>query len=460
MNNNQLRKLNVPEDCIREAIQVVQKVAKYNRTVDKVSRIDLKSQINKCVNNTQDMLNDPYFGSLAFEIKKDREFVKPDPIDYKIWGEMDDNTKSQMDLACHIPTAKKAAVMPDNHLGYGLPCGGIIATKDSIIPGAVGVDISCMMKLTVYDIPVSFLDSRKHQFETALMNGTVFGVGKTQKTKYENHDVFDYDWSITGVTEYNKDKAVEQLGTSGSGNHFVEWGTFKIDNENDLNIPGGEYVALLSHSGSRGAGASVAKHYDNIARKNLNPKYSELSYLAWLDINSESGQEYWLAMNLMGKYASANHDVIHKRVLELIGDKPIVSIENFHNFAWKENHDGEELYVHRKGATPAGEGVLGVIPGSMASPAYIVKGKGNVDSLMSASHGAGRLMSRRKAKEKYNFNAVKNDLAKKGVTILSAGADEVPGAYKNIDDVMSQQKDLVDVIARFDPKIVRMSNDD
>jgi tRNA-splicing ligase RtcB len=174
---------------------------------------------------------------------------------------------------------------------------------------------------------------------------------------------------------------------------------------------------------------------------------------------SEAGQEYWAAMNLMGDYAAANHDVIHKNVVKTLSARIIAGVENHHNFAWKEIHDGRELYVHRKGATPAGEGVLGVIPGSMGTPAYVVRGKGNQASLKSASHGAGRLMSRTQAKQKFNFNSERRELAARGVTILSAGADEVPGVYKDIEQVMAEQADLVSIVARFDPKIVKMSDD-
>jgi tRNA-splicing ligase RtcB len=164
-------------------------------------------------------------------------------------------------------------------------------------------------------------------------------------------------------------------------------------------------------------------------------------------------------MNLMGEYAAANHEVIHRLVSTLLGAEIVAGVENHHNFAWKEEHDGKELFVHRKGATPAGAGVLGVIPGSMADPAFVVRGKGNAESLNSASHGAGRRMSRTQAKNTYNWKAVKNDLAKKGITVLSAGADEVPYAYKRIEDVMREQQDLVEVVARFDPKIVKMCDD-
>jgi tRNA-splicing ligase RtcB len=136
-------------------------------------------------------------------------------------------------------------------------------------------------------------------------------------------------------------------------------------------------------------------------------------------------------------------------------------VENHHNFAWKEMHSQEigEVIVHRKGATPAGPGVLGVIPGSMATPAFVVRGLGNPESLYSASHGAGRVLSRKKAKDKYNWKAVQNDLERKGVRVLSAAADEVPGVYKNIHNVMLEQSDLVEIVAQFDPRIVKMCGD-
>ncbi len=157
-----------------------------------------------------------------------------------------------------------------------------------------------------------------------------------------------------------------------------------------------------------------------------------------------------------GRFAS---DVIHRLVSKLLGAEIVTGVENHHNFAWKEIHRGRELVVHRKGATPAGKGVLGVIPGSMASPAFVVRGRGNPTSFDSASHGAGRVMSRRKAKETFHWKNVQADLMEKGVTVLSAGADEVPGLYKNINDVMDAQSDLVEILSRFDPKIVKMCGD-
>jgi tRNA-splicing ligase RtcB len=174
-------------------------------------------------------------------------------------------------------------------------------------------------------------------------------------------------------------------------------------------------------------------------------------------MDSEEGQEYWLAMELMGRYAAANHELIHRAIAKNLKVDVLLDIENHHNFAWKEKYDNKEVIVHRKGATPAGLGDIGIIPGSMATPGYVIRGKGNELSLNSASHGAGRKMSRTKAKRLFTWHEAKKFLADKGVNLISAGLDEVPMAYKDIEEVMTAQSDLVERIARFDPKMVRMA---
>ena len=270
----------------------------------------------------------------------------------------------------------------------------------------------------------------------------------------------DEDWSITRITNERKDTAWKQLGTSGSGNHFVEYGVLSLaQRDEELGLDAGEYVALLSHSGSRGAGAAVCSTYSAIARQRLPSRFENFGRLAWLSMDSQEGQEYWAAMNLMGEYAAANHAVIHENVARLMGAEILAGVENHHNFAWKERHGDVDLYVHRKGATPASPGELGVIPGSMADPAYIVRGKGNPESFHSASHGAGRRMSRTAAMRTYRFQQVRKELEQRGIRVLSAGSDEVPGVYKNINEVMAEQQDLVDIVGRFNPKIVKMCGD-
>ncbi|MBC8869801.1 MAG: RtcB family protein [Planctomycetes bacterium] len=456
MNSRQLQKLGVPEDCVKSAIMAIQSVTKASRLKGK----QIKQAIQNVVDRPEDFTDDEHFGQFAQDVIADREFVRPEPIDYRTWGsEIDKAAHGQMKQACSVPMAAGAALMPDAHVGYGLPIGGVLALEGAVIPYAVGVDIACRMKLSVLDMPPATLDDNFNLYKEALEGGTRFGIGVAHE-KPKDHAVMDKDWSITKITREKKDLAWSQLGTSGSGNHFAEFGILDLpERDDELGLDAGQYVAIMSHSGSRGAGAAVCHTYSGIARAQLPPKYEDLAYLSWLSLNSEAGQEYWAAMNLMGDYAAANHDVIHRLVSKLLGAQIIAGVENHHNFAWKEVHGGRELIVHRKGATPADAGVLGVIPGSMASPAFVVRGRGNAESLASASHGAGRRMSRKKAKDKYNWRAVQKDLEKKGVRVLSAGADEVPGVYKNIEDVMQEQADLVEIVARFDPRIVKMCDD-
>lgn len=172
------------------------------------------------------------------------------------------------------------------------------------------------------------------------------------------------------------------------------------------------------------------------------------------------GAEYWEAMQLMGRYASANHHVIHRSILKSLGAKPYFQVENHHNFAWKETHFGRELIVHRKGATPAAKGVHGYIPGTMVDPGLLVEGLGNEEALFSSSHGAGRKLSRKKARMSTTGSELKKVLRDKGVHLLSAGLDESPHAYKNIEDVMRSQSALVRVLGRFTPRIVKMAEDE
>ena len=379
----------------------------------------------------------------------------------RIWGnKLEPAALDQMENACRLPVAVAGALMPDAHQGYGLPIGGVLATRDSVIPYAVGVDIACRMKLSVLDLPLTAIEDDTSRLTRALERETRFGVGAEFRDR-RKHEVMDADWGVTTVTSRLKDRAWAQLGTSGSGNHFVEFGQLVVLDAT-VGLPPGQYLALLSHSGSRGAGANVAQHYSRVARERHPDLPRELAHLAWLDLSSEAGREYWSAMELMGRYAAANHELIHAHVARALGAEVMLDVENHHNFAWRERHrlpDGSnaDVIVHRKGATPAGVGVLGVIPGSMGAPGYVVKGKGVAASLNSAAHGAGRRMSRTKAKATFKWNDVQKYLRERRVRLLSAGLDEVPMAYKDIDEVMAAQQDLVETIARFEPRLVKMA---
>lgn len=384
--------------------------------------------------------------------------LKTTRVPFTIFGEneIDEQAKFQLYDSLKLPISIAGALMPDAHSGYGLPIGGVLATDNAVIPYGVGVDIGCRMSLSIFDLPASFLKGKDHQLQAILKDHAKFGMNETHAVKADHEVFYRQEFQDIPLLKRLLDKAYKQLGTSGGGNHFVEFGIVKIDNPLDeWKIGAGEYFAVLSHSGSRGLGANIAKHYTYLATKQC-PLPKNVQHLAWLDLNTHDGKEYWLAMNLAGDYAKACHDDIHRRIAKALGKRVVVTIENHHNFAWKEMVNGKECIVHRKGATPAAEGQLGIIPGSMTAPGYIVRGKGNAESLNSASHGAGRLFSRAKCKSTFTQSEIKKVLQANDVTLIGGNIDEAPMAYKNITKVMANQSELVEVLGTFTPKIVRM----
>jgi tRNA-splicing ligase RtcB len=453
------------KDLIRLGVQLGEPL---RRATDFISQFVLsggdkariEDEVKAIVANPALFAEDPLRKEFAKAIANAPPPTRSEPAKYRQWGEgLEPEAVMQMEKACLLPISVAGALMPDAHVGYGLPIGGVLATDNAVIPFAVGVDIACRMKMTVLDIPVSDLDRKQDGLTRAIEAETRFGVGATFKHRRE-HEVLEADWSASPITQQNKDRAWAQLGTSGSGNHFVEFGTFTV-HEKVHELEPGTYVALLSHSGSRGTGAAVCDYYSKLAVKKHPELPKELQRLAWLSLDEVEGQEYWAAMELMGRYAAANHACIHQHIARHLGARVLLDLENHHNFAWKEKHviDGveREVVVHRKGATPAGEGVLGIIPGSMASPGFVVRGKGNAASLNSAAHGAGRVMSRTQAAKTFNWKEVNQFLRQRGVTLISAGLDEVPMVYKNIRAVMAAQHDLVKILGQFDPKLVKMA---
>jgi len=362
----------------------------------------------------------------------------------------------QMYAAAKLPVAVAGALMPDAHQGYGLPIGGVLATDNAVIPYGVGVDIGCRMCLSVFDIGPDELHRKRDFFTSVLDESTLFGSG-AQFDRSDDHEVMDQALFFElPLLKRLHTRAWKQLGSSGSGNHFAEFGLVEIGAKDEvLGVEPGTYVGLLTHSGSRALGAHIANHYTKIAiSKRRLPQ--GVKNLAWLHLDEEEGMEYWHAMNLAGDYASACHHVIHEKISKQLGRKPMRRVENHHNFAWKEIWNGKEVIVHRKGATPAGKDVLGIIPGSMTANGFIVKGRGEIAAVNSASHGAGRLMSRSRAQESITQKAMKDELRKHGVTLMGGGLDEAPFAYKDINVVMQSQASLVDIVGRFMPRIVKM----
>ena len=435
------------------------------------ARDDILARLDGVRVAPKDHLDDPLFGALA------REWLRrsqPEPLDdelrdkpaaYGVWGaeQIDAEAKAQMERALRLPVAVAGALMPDAHVGYGLPIGGVLAAHEAVIPYAVGVDIACRMRLSVYPLPPETIRQRADEFRRSLTERTRFG----QREVWERRDlpqhpvVDDPTWHETRLLKSLQGKAATQLGTSGSGNHFVEWGMFRLyEDDAALGLAAGEYLALLSHSGSRGVGFKIANTFTSIAQQ-LHPKLDPtVRHLAWLPLDSEPGQEYWQAMELAGRFASANHYVIHHRVAQAVGLEEVAVVENYHNFAWRETlPDGTSAITHRKGATPAEVGMLGVIPGSMGDAGYVVRGKGDPAALNSAAHGAGRAMSRRAALNSISKSARDEYLRQRGITLLGGGMDEAPQAYKDIEGVIAAQDDLVEVIGKFTPRLVRMADE-
>ena len=454
-----LRGIGYPEGpVISMAMNIMEKAYKHS------THEEALAVLQKVIQSPADFVSDAVLGKIA-------QGLMPKPvviadviplnthgIQFNVFGaeHIEDAATAQMNQASRLPISVAGALMSDAHAGYGLPIGGVLATDNAVIPYGVGVDIGCRMCLSIFDINPTELDKREHFFNRELNENTLFGAGKEFETLTE-HEVLDRkEFDESGLLKGLQGKAARQLGSSGSGNHFVEFGVVEIREKDPvLNIVPGSYVALLSHSGSRALGANIANHYTRLAREKRKLP-SEAANLAWLSLDEEEGMEYWIAMNLAGDYASACHQVIHAKIASQLGIDPIKIVENHHNFAWKEKFEGKEVIVHRKGATPAGKDVLGIIPGSMTAPGFIVKGKGVEAAINSASHGAGRKMSRTSALKSVTQKALQDELERHGVKLLGGGLDEAPHAYKDIHAVMDAQKHLVDTVGLFYPRIVKM----
>jgi tRNA-splicing ligase RtcB len=457
----ELRNIGYPEGpVISVAMQVMEHAFKHQ------SKEEAFELLQKILSAPEEYLTDPVLHTIAEKLipassaKENEIMLNENGIDFRVYGEehIEEGAMKQMIQASKLPISVAGALMPDAHSGYGLPIGGVLATENAIIPYGVGVDIGCRMCLSIFDIDPSELANKQSYFSRELGEATLFGSG-SRFDRYAEHEVLDNPlFDQIPLLQQLKSKAGKQLGTSGSGNHFVEFGSVEItEKDNVLGVEPGNYVGLLSHSGSRGLGATIANHYTKLAiAKRKLP--DEAKNLAWLMLDEEEGIEYWEAMNLAGDYASACHHMIHAKIAKQLGRTPVRMVENHHNFAWKENWQGKEVIVHRKGATPAGKDVLGIIPGSMTAPGYIVKGKGESSSVFSASHGAGRQMSRTKALQTITQKQFREELQKHNVTLLGGGLDESPFAYKDIDLVMKSQQSLVDVVGKFVPKIVKMDS--
>lgn len=459
----ELSRLGYTDNVARSlAINIINKHCKHDKKEQIINvLIDLLQYPERYRNNEVWSKLAEYFAPASTDKPFSVYQLVDNPINYKVYGGkfIESSAKQQMNLAMRLPVALAGALMPDAHAGYGLPIGGVLATDNAVIPYAVGMDIGCRMSLTVFDAKADYLKRYAYQMKTALKAFTHFGMDGGLAFTQE-HEVLDRgEFMQTSLLKTLHGKAVRQLGTSGGGNHFVEFGEIELFGDNVLSLPAGNYLALLSHSGSRGLGAAIARHYSQIARDVCRlPR--EAQHFAWLGLDKESGQEYWMSMNLAGDYAQACHEQIHINLSKTLGLKALANVSNHHNFAWREEIAPDRYaVVHRKGATPAGKDIAGFIPGSMASYGYLVCGKGVPESLSSASHGAGRAMSRQKAKEQFTQSALKKLLSQQGVTLIGGSVEEMPWAYKDINQIMPAQESLVEIQGRFMPRIVRMNKE-
>ena len=333
LKTKELSKLGYTNDKARSLVITI--VSKHFKHHTKSEIITLLTNLK---NKPEDYVNDEIVGKIAetFMDKIEKcnfqtHQLLQETSRLKIYGgkEIDASAKKQMSIAMSLPVCVQGALMPDAHTGYGLPIGGVLATQNAVIPYAVGVDIGCRMALSIFDENEKFINRNTFQLKQALRNYTHFGMDGALEFKQE-HAVLDHPmFQETAFLQRLHAKAVRQIGTSGGGNHFVEFGEIELKENNSLNIPSGKYLALLSHSGSRGLGANIAQHYTKIAMDTCKLP-NEAKSLAWLDLNTQAGQEYWLSMNLAGDYASACHHVILGKKLYKMGKKLLCIVKEQH----------------------------------------------------------------------------------------------------------------------------------
>lgn len=384
--------------------------------------------------------------------------VETENIPIKLWlDDIEEGALQQARNLANLPFAfHHIAVMPDAHLGFGMPIGAVLATTDVIIPNAVGVDIGCGMcavKTSLKRMDAEVIRKLLHHVRQRIP------LGFKRHKKPQPHETMVRERAdevgALPIVRSEYDNARTQVGTLGGGNHFIE-----IQQGADRSI------WFMIHSGSRNLGYRVASHYNkravelNKRRKNPVPASWQL---AWLEMDDKAGQNYFAEMRYCVDFAEANRKLMQERVKEALLEQVSVDIEFeepiqiAHNYAALETHFGTKVFVHRKGATRAEQRDIGIIPGSQGSPSYIVRGKSNPDSFHSCSHGAGRKMGRKQAQRQLDLLEEKTKLENMQVVHSLRGRkdlDEAPGAYKDIGTVMRQQHDLIDIIDVLQPVAV------
>lgn len=379
--------------------------------------------------------------------------ITTEKIPIKLWLEVEEMEEGALEQArnlANLPFAyKHIAIMPDTHVGYGMPIGAILATKGAVVPNAVGVDIGCGM---------CSLRTNLTDIETPELKKIMDIIRKTVPVGFNHHESRqDESWmpekkGDLPIVEQEYQSALYQIGTLGGGNHFIE-----IQKGSD------GYIWIMIHSGSRNIGFTVANHYNNIAKeKNEASGENVPRDLAFIPEDSEYFDLYWNEMNYCIDFALANRKLMMERVkLAFMEIMPEVEFADFinkpHNFAALEEHFGELVIVHRKGATRARKGEWGMIPGSQGTQSFLVKGKGNAKAFESCSHGAGRVMSRSEARKSLDLEEERKILTDQGILHAirhRSDLDEAPSSYKDIDEVIANQTALVEVQIKLQPLAV------
>jgi len=374
-----------------------------------------------------------------------------------VWGDPQDNAVEQMRTCAR--TAFRVALMADHHLGYAVPIGGVVAYRGRISPSGVGYDIACGNKAVLTDIPVAEVRKNIAKIMDDIWHGLSFGIGRKNREDVD-HPLFDDPaWNIKVALSY-KGTAREQLGTIGSGNHFV-----------DLLIDETDRVWIGVHFGSRGFGHKLATHFIKAGGGKDGVNVEPVVF----DAESALGKDYLACMNLAGRYAYAGRDWVCCKVAALLGTNIIEEVHNHHNFAWQETHDGEALWVVRKGATPAFPGQKSFIGGSMGDVSVIVEGVESAEShtaLYSTVHGAGRVMGRNEAagkRKKWGQPRVGGKISKEMMTewvkrekveLRGAGTDESPHCYKRLPEVLAYHAASIRILHTLRPIGVAMAGED
>lgn len=383
--------------------------------------------------------------------------INTEKIPIKLWlNDVEPGALEQAKNLANLPFAfKHIALMPDAHEGFGMPIGGVLATRDNIIPNAVGVDIGCGMCAAKTSLTEVNNDKLKKIFSD--LRNTI-PVGFKHHPKAQNTDLMPQlkknSHKTMPVVDEEFESALHQLGTLGGGNHFIE-----IQKASD------GFIWIMIHSGSRNIGYKAAGHYNKLA-KLLNERWKtnipQKWDLAYLPLDSDEGQTYFNEMQYCVDFALANRKLMMERIIEAFFNNglpfnhdKIINIA--HNYAAVETHFLQKVIVHRKGATKASTDTVGIIPGSQGTHSFIVKGKGNKESFESCSHGAGRVMGRKEAIRSLDFNKEKSRLDNLGILHCIRGKndlEEAPGAYKDINAVMKNQNDLVEIVVELSPLAV------